>query len=249
MSEQTIQEVLASRAAAVRELKVSDEQARSAMFAAARDGGGASRIRRSRRLRLTAAVATSAAALGTVAIVAGSGDVTSSAFAVQSRPDGTVTVAIHQLHDAAGLRGSLQDAGIPAVVDYSPAHKPACAFVSNAMEQLRGKRRGELGAGIAGAAQVLRPQRHSAAPAGKQGAARRRALKGTAHELVLLLQASQRNANTTAYSVDPDQIKKGESLYIATAAGTVDSVGMAISQRGDPAGRCAAQSVFRPLKR
>lgn len=81
---------------------------------------------RPRRARLILAGAGGAAALAAVAIVASSGDVTSSAYAVDPKPDGDVTVQIHELSEALQLQTSLRDAGIPAVVDYLPAGQKSC---------------------------------------------------------------------------------------------------------------------------
>jgi hypothetical protein len=45
------------------------------------------------------------------------------AFAVESNADGSVTVTINRFSDAAGLEKALADAGVPAVVDYTPEGK------------------------------------------------------------------------------------------------------------------------------
>ena len=88
---------------------------------AARPAPGVAARRRPRRTRLALAGAGVAAATAVVAIVATGSDVTPTAYAVDSRPDGSVTVEIRSLHDAAGLQRSLRAAGVPAVVDYAPA--------------------------------------------------------------------------------------------------------------------------------
>jgi hypothetical protein len=76
--------------------------------------------RRARRARLVLAGAGVAAATAVAAVVATGGDVTP-AYAVQPGADGSVTVRIHSLRDAAGLQRELRAAGVPAVVDYAPA--------------------------------------------------------------------------------------------------------------------------------
>jgi len=48
---------------------------------------------------------------------------TQSAYAVTKNADGTVTVEIDSLSDAAGLQAKLRDAGVSAVVEYLPAGK------------------------------------------------------------------------------------------------------------------------------
>jgi hypothetical protein len=77
---------------------------------------------RPRRLRLafaTGAVAATAAGV----IVLNGGDSAAPAYAVERQPDGSVTVQIRSLRDAAGLQRKLRAAGIPAVVDYAPMGK------------------------------------------------------------------------------------------------------------------------------
>jgi hypothetical protein len=82
----------------------------------------AARPRRARRRLLTA----SAAAAGTaVAVAAGvlvlsDAGHPSAAYAVERAPDGTVTVEIRSLRDAAGLERKLNEAGVRAKVDYLP---------------------------------------------------------------------------------------------------------------------------------
>ena len=65
-------------------------------------------------------------ATAVVAIVASSGDVTPSAYAVQPQANGVVTVSIHSLSDAAGLQSKLRAAGVPAIVSYSTARGAGC---------------------------------------------------------------------------------------------------------------------------
>lgn len=93
---------------------------------AARPASGvvaAPRRRRAPRLLLGGAATTAAVGLA-VLLVAGGGGV-APAFAVDRQSDGTVTVTISRLSDAAGLQAQLRAAGIPAVIDYTPPGK-AC---------------------------------------------------------------------------------------------------------------------------
>jgi hypothetical protein len=69
-----------------------------------------------------AAVLAAAAVAGGLVLSAG----TQAAYAVTKNADGTVTVEIDSLTDAAGLQAKLQDAGVNAVVEYLPAGM-ACA--------------------------------------------------------------------------------------------------------------------------
>jgi hypothetical protein len=66
-----------------------------------------------------AAVAAAAVAAGVLVLSAG----TQAAYAVTKNADGTVTVEIDSLSDAAGLQAELQAAGVNAVVEYLPPGK------------------------------------------------------------------------------------------------------------------------------
>jgi hypothetical protein len=77
-----------------------------------------------RRLALAGAGAV-LAAIAAVALVQLAGGGATPAYAVNKNDDGTVTVEISSLSDAAGLENKLRDAGIPAVVQYLPPGK-AC---------------------------------------------------------------------------------------------------------------------------
>jgi hypothetical protein len=70
-------------------------------------------------------VLTAGAVAATVAgvFVATGGDTAAPAYAVEKQSDGSVTVEIRSLRDAAGLQEKLRAAGIPAVVDYTPIGK------------------------------------------------------------------------------------------------------------------------------
>jgi len=77
-----------------------------------------------RRLALAGGVA------AVLAVAAGAGvpflsDGTAPAYAVSTNDDGTVTVEISSLSDAAGLESKLRDAGVRAIVQYLPPGK-AC---------------------------------------------------------------------------------------------------------------------------
>ncbi len=66
-----------------------------------------------------AALLAAAATVGVVFLSAG----TQAAYAVTKNPDGSVTVEIDSLTDAAGLQAKLQAAGVSAVVAYLPEGK------------------------------------------------------------------------------------------------------------------------------
>lgn len=96
--------------------------------------------RRHRQLVLAGvggSAAVAAVVLAAIAIFLGSGRTTPNAYAVESRPDGIVLVSIDSPRDvnalntfnpgdAAGLQAGLEEAGVPAVVDFGPADQPVC---------------------------------------------------------------------------------------------------------------------------
>ncbi len=65
-----------------------------------------------------AAAAAAAATVGALVLTSGA----SPAYAIDAH-DGTVTVTIKSLSDAAGLQKALRDKGVPAYVDYTPTGK------------------------------------------------------------------------------------------------------------------------------
>jgi hypothetical protein len=72
-------------------------------------------------MRLVLSGACLSAATTAVVLFATGGNVASPAYAVESNPDGTVSVQINSLKDADGLQQKLRAAGVPAVVRYIPA--------------------------------------------------------------------------------------------------------------------------------
>jgi hypothetical protein len=84
----------------------------------------ASPARRGRAVRI--ALAAGAAAVTALALVSGfsiGGGSDGKAWAVDQNQDGSVTVRINSLADAAGLQRKLNDAGVPALVQYLPKGK------------------------------------------------------------------------------------------------------------------------------
>ena len=95
----------------------------SDLLPAARAGrGGREMLRQRPRVVLAGGLAAVVAAAAIAAVVFLSAGA-QSAYAVIKNPDGTVTVEIDSLTDAAGLQAKLQAAGVNAVVQYLPAGK------------------------------------------------------------------------------------------------------------------------------
>ena len=90
-----------------------------------------------------AAVLAVAAAAGVLVLSAG----TQAAYAVTRSADGTVSVEIDSLSDAAGLQAKLQAAGVNAVVEYLPAGKMCRQpwFTPAGAGAARGMQRSEVG--------------------------------------------------------------------------------------------------------
>ena len=86
------------------------------------NGGQRRAVRRRPRLAVAGGLAAvlAAAAIGGVFLFSAG---TPAAYAVTKNADGSVTVEIDSLTDAAGLHAKLQAAGVNAVVDYLPAGK------------------------------------------------------------------------------------------------------------------------------
>ena len=169
--------------------------------------------RRPRRRRLALAGITVAAATAVVAIMVTGSEVTPSAYAVQPRADGSVTVAIRSLRDAAGLERSLRAAGVPAVVDYAPAGQPGCA----------------TGPPAGGTTERSEAGKRDTGPS----------LSGPGPEPAARVTTTQVRISDDGvkFTIDPGTIKSGENVYITTSTGAVRSIGMAIG-RDKPAAPC-----------
>lgn len=170
--------------------------------------------RRPRRTRVALAGIGIAAAAVAVAMITDNGAVTPSAYAVESRADGAVTVSIRSLSDAAGLERRLRAAGVPAVVDYVPASQAGCA---------------------AGGAQAGGFTTHtedgtdpgpslSTAPGPDPGAGMSGPAPGT-HSVMGQVRVGSDGAT---FTIDPGTLKPGEKVFITTSTGAVSSIGMAI---------------------
>jgi hypothetical protein len=168
---------------------------------AARPAPGVVAPRRPRRARLALAGAGLATATAVFAIVATSGDVTPSAYAVEPRGDGSVSVEISSLRDAAGLQRALRAAGVPAVVDYGAG----CTTPGDAAGASTTTRRDDAGGkGL-----------DSSGPAPGPGA--------TTGSVRI-------SDDGVAFEIDPGTLKPGEQVFITTSTGEMSSVAMAIGK-------------------
>jgi hypothetical protein len=172
--------------------------------------------RRPRPRRLALAGVSVAAATAAAVLVATGSNVTPSAYAVQPRADGSVTVKIRSLEDAAGLERSLRAAGVPAVVDYAAAGRAGC----------------------------VTPPPHPAGPTAK-GTTRSDSrddgptLTGSGPKpggRAMTVQVRVSDDGVT-FSIDPGTLKPGEKVYITTSTGALSSIGMAVAKE-KPAAPC-----------
>jgi hypothetical protein len=165
-------------------------------------------VRQPRRRRWPLAatgLAGAAVAAALIVVIAGG---TQTAYAIDTQPNGSVTVHIASLRDAAGLQEALRRRGIPALVDYSatctrmPAPPPGGVT--------------RHGAGGPRGFEVHR------APAPARGARRMR--------VGVRVQVS-RDANVTdgvMFTIDPGSIPAGQNVYITTYSREVNALSVGI---------------------
>jgi hypothetical protein len=184
-----------------------------------------------RRNRLILSGAGIAAAATVAAVVVTGDDAGTDAYAVTPQSDGSVTVQIHSLRDAAGLQRELRAAGVPAIVNYRPAAPDApCAPPGSRADRpgfgtterreddngpsLHSSQEGRV-AGSGGDSNVPPP------PAGAD---------------VTSSEVSTTDDGVT-FTIDPGATEPGDRIRITTADGTMSSIGIAT---GDAAGPCGA---------
>lgn len=204
---------------------VAQTPAPSAVAPAAARTPLAGRIPR-RRLALSGAGLTTAVAATAVAVLATSGGVATSAYAVQSRANGTVSVSISDLRDAAGLERKLRAAGIAAIVNYV-ADPKRCAGAAAAGGTASGPAAGQAG--------VARSQRKGddgpmTATAGGTGPPRETHRLGSPPPGGAAAGMSMRvdRDGSATFTLNADDVKPGQTLMIAATTGTFSSLGIAI---------------------
>jgi hypothetical protein len=200
------------------------EQLRSVVAERPSPAPAPARPRRARgRARLALAGAGLAAAVAAIAVAAGGGGVASPAYAVQSAPNGSVTVHISSLSDAAGLQGKLRAAGVPAVVSYSAKPPENCVQPKGA-DVLRTRRAPERSFHEAGRSErgpvVAGQSGNGLPPLGDPPPDAR-------HKLLAGVRITPDGAT---FTVDPGHIASGEHLYITTTDGTFKSIAMGIGR-------------------
>ncbi|HTU15247.1 MAG TPA: hypothetical protein VMF31_08615 [Solirubrobacterales bacterium] len=155
-----------------------------------------------------------AAAVAAVAIFAGSGDNTPSAYAVAKNPDGAVTVSIKSLKDADGLEASLRDAGVPAEVNYTPVMPTIeCSGDSKGSSAARFERYES-----AKPSETVTFDSPSSKPAEVVPA---KAIDGGKKDPSDWASTVSTGPEGTEFTIDPKVIEKGDKVFITTATAAV----------------------------
>jgi len=208
--------------------------------------------RRPRRRRLTLAGAgLGVAAAATLAVVLATGGDVSSAYAVESQPNGAVTVSIRSLSDAAGLQAKLRAVGVPAVVDYVPGGPAGCAGPPPGLTPGGGPVQGTA------SAPAPAPGTAPTGPTKVEGVAMKVSAGGAPESG--LSQAPEAGGGPTlspggplpgdagvtsskiavgpdgaSFTIDPGTLEPGQQVYISTSTGAVTSISMMIGTRKGP---------------
>jgi hypothetical protein len=151
-----------------------------------------------------AAAGLAAAGLATALAVVIAGG-TQAAYAIESHPDGSVTVHIASLSDAAGLQAALRARGIPAIVDYSAT----CRSVP-----------------FPPGSSVTRPATGRPSEV-KQTPARSRGRRGV-HRGVRVEVSKARGTGGVTFRIDPSSIPVTKNVYITTYSGEMNALSIRI---------------------
>ena len=165
------------------------------------------------RARLALAGATLAAAVAAVALVLTGSDATPSAYAVQPKGDGAVSVSIHSLGDAAGLQRALRAAGVPAEVRYGTGCGAPAPGAGSDVEP-GGTRGSDHGPSLSGPG-----------PAPGDRASR---VSGSV----------RKGPDGVTFTIDTGDLAAGERVFITTSSGTVDTVSVGIGRQAPAAPPC-----------
>lgn len=177
------------------------------------------------RGRAAFAGATVAAAVAAVAVFASSGDHTTAAYAVTPQPSGAVTVTIRSLADADGLQRALDDAGLPAVVDYRPGGGDAAGCTA-----ARGG--GAVTGGTTAGGPTTTRHRESGTDTGgptltQSGPGLPPAGTG---RMRVSTSVRMRPDGTATFSIDPGELLAGQKVFITTSTGKLTSIAVGIGE-------------------
>jgi hypothetical protein len=165
-----------------------------------------------RRLVLSGAGAALVIAIVAIAAVAiGTGNRTTSAYAIQVRPGGKVAVSIYKIGDAKALQRSLRAAGVPAVVDFEDTKAGPCVVAAgmNASPE-------KAGAGDEANETRHLVQSESRVPRGTAPAGENAAIQVHTSPA-----KGATNVTVSRFVVDPSRIGPHEKLYIVHSGSSI----------------------------
>jgi len=206
------------------------------LVVADRPAPAAAPARRSRRLRRPLfGVAVVAAGAAAIAVVAGTGSRTPSAYAVEPQANGAVTVTIHSLQDAAGLQRKLRAAGVPAVVDYAAGGVPCVAGATppaggayGSVERIR--KAGDGTPPSTGAAPEGGAQQSFHTQPGESGGPTFDGPAAGGVPGAHVTSSVRVTPNGATFTIDPGKLKSGQHVYITTSTGAVTSIAMSVAK-------------------
>jgi hypothetical protein len=168
------------------------------------------RAPRRRRWPVAAAVVAAAGVAAALAVVIAGG--TQAAYAIDSHPDGRVTVHLASLSDAAGLQAALRDRSIPAIVDYSATCRSVPYPPGPSVTHPH--------AGGRSVSQVKQARAHVPGARGMRVGVRIQVSKD-AH-----------GTRGVTFTIDPSSIPAGQKLYITTYSGEMNALSIRIGSKG-----------------
>lgn len=177
------------------------------------------------RGRLAVAGGAVTAAVAAVAVFASSGDHTTAAYAVTPQPSGAVTVTIRSLADADGLQRALDDAGLPAVVDYRAdgGGGVGCAAAPGGGAVTGGT--------TAGGPTTTRHEESGHAEAGPTLTQSGPALPPPgAGRVRMSTSVRMRPDGSVTFSIDPGKLAAGQKVFITTSTGALTSIAIAVGE-------------------
>lgn len=182
-----------------------------------------------------------------VILISGSGSATSSAYAVAAQGDGSVTVHVRNLSDAAGLQSSLRAAGVPATVNYAPADKlPACPLPKDAVVNTQSGIESKTKQGTAQGPSLSTggvPPGSLPSPS-TSDAPRSGALPTPPPGATVSSSRVQVSNDGVTFTISPGMVKPDQQIVITTSQGTLSSIGVALVSRS--VGACSASPPSAP---
>jgi hypothetical protein len=154
-----------------------------------------------------AAAGLAAAGLATALAVAIAGG-TQAADAIDSHPDGSVTVHLASLSDAAGLQAALRARGVPAIVDYSATCTPVPYPPGSSGTRPAPGRPSEV----------------------KQTPARSPGRRGM-HRGIRVEVSKAGGPGGVTFTIDPSSIPAAKNVYITTYSGEMNALSIRIGSK------------------